>query len=67
MDLYPRVMGGKKRMEQLLTVRWMTWFSPCPFGGVDGWQWMRDLLHGTVVGRFFVDKFWAGLEGKSPR
>lgn len=61
---YPWVMGGKKRLEQLLSVRWMTWFSPCPFGGIDGWGWVRTFLHGTAVGRFIVDKFWAGLGGE---
>lgn len=61
---YPWVLGGKKRLEKLLSVRFLTWFSPCPFGGVDGWQWVRNLLHGTVVGRFLVDKFWASLGGE---
>lgn len=61
---YPWVMGGKKRLEQLLAVRWMTWFSPCPFGGVDGWQWVRNFLHGTAAGRLLVRKFWGGLESK---
>lgn len=61
---YPWVMGGKKRLELLLSIRWMTWFSPCPFGGVAGWQWARNLLHGTAIGRFIVDKFWAGLGGE---
>ena len=29
---YPWVLGGKKRLEKLLSVRMLTWFSPCPFG-----------------------------------
>ncbi|KAF2764548.1 dimethylaniline monooxygenase (N-oxide forming) [Teratosphaeria nubilosa] len=61
---YPWVMGGKKRLEQLLAVRWMTWFSPCIFGGVDGYSWIRNFLHGTAVGRFVVKQFWSGLEGE---
>lgn len=61
---YPWVLGGKKRLEKLLSVRFLTWFSPCPFGGVDGWQWVRNFLHGTSVGRFLVDKFWASLGGE---
>lgn len=40
----PWVMGGKSRLEKLLSTRWMTWFSPCPFGGVDGYQWFRRFL-----------------------
>ena len=61
---YPWVMGGKKRLEKLLSVRWMTWFSPCPFGGVGGWQWCRNFLHGTAIGRFIVEQFWGGLGGE---
>ena len=57
-------MGSKQRPEQLLSDRWMTWFSPCPFGGVDGWQRARNFLHGTAIGQVIVDKFWAGLGGK---
>ena len=40
----PWVMGGKSRLEKLLSTRWMTWFSPCPFGGIDGYQWLRSFL-----------------------
>nr|POE74706.1 dimethylaniline monooxygenase [n-oxide-forming] 1 [Quercus suber] len=61
---YPWVMGGKKRLEKLLTVRWMTWFSPCPWGGEDGWLWARRFLHGTAIGRFIVNQFWGGLGGE---
>ena len=61
---YPWVLGGKKRLERLLATRGLTWFSPCPFGGVDGWQWVRNFLHGTAIGRFIVDKFWANLGGE---
>lgn len=34
---YPYVMGGKKRLERLVNVRWMSWFSPCPWAGHDSW------------------------------
>ncbi|KAF2215466.1 hypothetical protein CERZMDRAFT_94875 [Cercospora zeae-maydis SCOH1-5] len=62
---YPYVMGGK-RLEQLLHVRWMQLFSPCPWGSESGWLAgkLRNFLHGTAVGRFIVDKFWAGLSGE---
>lgn len=60
---YPYVMGGK-RLEQLLHVRWMTWFSPCPFGSEAGWSYPRWFLHGTAIGRFLVDKFWGALGGE---
>ncbi|KAF2757416.1 putative dimethylaniline monooxygenase [Pseudovirgaria hyperparasitica] len=58
---HPWVMGGKKRLEKLLHIRWMSWFSPCPWEGEDGFSWPRRFLHGTRVGRFIVDKFWAAL------
>ncbi|KAH7145470.1 hypothetical protein B0J13DRAFT_584596 [Dactylonectria estremocensis] len=53
----------KKRLDQLLNVRWMTWFSPCPWGDADGHSFVRSLLHGTAVGRFIVDMFWKVLGG----
>jgi cation diffusion facilitator CzcD-associated flavoprotein CzcO len=57
----PWVMGGAKKLEKLLHTRWMTWFSPCPWGGEDGFSWVRGFLHGTAVGRFIVRQFWGGL------
>ena len=39
---YPWVMGGSKRLESLLSVRWMTWFSPCIFGKFDLLQVMHS-------------------------
>lgn len=51
----------KKRMDQLLNVRWMTWFSPCPWGEADGYPGIRSFLHGTAVGRFIVNNFWKVL------
>ncbi len=56
------VMGGGKRLEKLLHVRWMTWFSPSPFVGTDGYSWPRKFLHGTAIGRWIVDKFWGMLK-----
>lgn len=60
---YPYVMGGK-RLEKLLHVRWMTWFSPCPWGTEDGWQWPRWILHSTAIGRFLANQFWGALGGE---
>ena len=57
----PLVMGGKKRLEKLLHVRFLTWFSPSIFEGADGYLWPRRFLHGTRVGRWIVNKFWATL------
>jgi len=54
----PYVTPLKKRLEKLVGVRFLTWFSPCIWGEQDGYGWVRRLLHNTVVGRFFVDTFW---------
>ena len=53
----------KKRLDKLLHLRWMTWFSPCPWGAEDGYGGIRRFLHGTAVGRWFVDTFWKVLGG----
>lgn len=49
-------------IEKLVTTRLLTWFSPCIWGAEDGYGWIRSCLHGTAVGRWFVDKFWGILE-----
>ncbi|RMZ77465.1 hypothetical protein DV738_g4372, partial [Chaetothyriales sp. CBS 135597] len=51
----------KKRIDQLLLLRWMTWFSPCTWGPEDGFLGVRRFLHGTRIGRFLVDGFWKVL------
>ncbi|KEF60126.1 uncharacterized protein A1O9_04976 [Exophiala aquamarina CBS 119918] len=51
----------KKRLDQLLHLRWMTWFSPCPWGGEDGFPTIRNFLHGTFIGRWLVNTFWKVL------
>lgn len=49
-------------LEKLVTTRFVTWFSPCVWGGVDGFGYVRSLLHGTKVGRWVVDTVWKRLE-----
>ncbi|KAH6689892.1 putative dimethylaniline monooxygenase [Plectosphaerella plurivora] len=51
----------KKRLDQLLLIRWMTFFSPCPWGEEDGYPRIRRFLHGTYLGRLVVDFFWKML------
>jgi cation diffusion facilitator CzcD-associated flavoprotein CzcO len=51
----------KKRLDQLLLIRWMTFFSPCPWGEQDGYPRIRRFLHGTYFGRLIVDFFWKML------
>lgn len=53
----------KRRMDTLLNVRCLSWFSPCPWGGEDGYGRIRSLLHQTRLGRFLVGCFWKILEG----
>lgn len=48
----------KKKLELLVGVRFLTWFSPCIWGDCDGFGTVRSWLHSTKVGRFFVDSFW---------
>ncbi|KAM0227808.1 hypothetical protein ACHAPO_011185 [Fusarium lateritium] len=59
----PFVTPLKKRLDQLLNIRWMTWFSPCPWGEADGYPGVRDFLHGTALGRLIVNGFWKALSG----
>ncbi|WPH03954.1 dimethylaniline monooxygenase (N-oxide forming) [Acrodontium crateriforme] len=53
----------KKRLDQLLVIRWMTWMAPCPWGNEDGFGGIRGFLHGTFLGRWLVDTFWKVLSG----
>lgn len=48
----------KKKLEQLVGVRFLTWFSPCIWGDYDSFGTVRRWLHSTKIGRFFVDSFW---------
>ncbi|CAK7203042.1 hypothetical protein SEUCBS139899_005771 [Sporothrix eucalyptigena] len=59
----PFVTPLKKRLDQLLLVRALTWFSPCPWGAEDGFGGIRRFLHGTALGRFFTKAFWNLLMG----
>ncbi|KIW31274.1 uncharacterized protein PV07_02935 [Cladophialophora immunda] len=59
----PLVTPFQKRLEGLVGVRFLTWFSPCIWGAQDGFAWVRKMLHGTWIGRFFVDRFWDVLTG----
>lgn len=58
----PFVTPLKKRLDTIFNIRVFTWFSPCPWGGEDGYGGVRSFLHGTRVGRFLVDCFWKVLQ-----
>ncbi|MCJ1353720.1 MAG: hypothetical protein MMC33_003707 [Icmadophila ericetorum] len=59
----PYVTPLKKRLDQLVGVRLLTWFSPCVWGEYDGFARARRFLHGTSVGRWITDTFWGILSG----
>lgn len=54
----PYVTPMKKWLEKLLTTRLLTWLSPCIWGAADGFGRVRNILHGTPLGRWIVDTFW---------
>lgn len=51
----------KKRLEGLVGVRFLTWFSPCIWGDEDGFGGVRGFLHNTRIGRRIVEAFWSIL------
>ena len=57
----PYVTPLKKKLDQLVGVRFLTWFSPCIWGANDGFGWYREKLHETKFGRWLVDTFWGIL------
>lgn len=59
----PYVTPLKRWLEKLVHTRFLTWFSPCIWGEADGFISIRRFLHGTAVGRFFVNRFWDILGG----
>ena len=54
----PYVTPFKRKLEELLNTRALTWFSPCPWGDEDGFAISRNFLHNTVLGRLIVDNYW---------
>ncbi|PNS21556.1 hypothetical protein CAC42_915 [Sphaceloma murrayae] len=57
----PYVTPLKKKTEELLHTRFLSWFSPCPWGDEDGFGRIRKWLHSTTIGRWLVTKFWHQL------
>lgn len=57
----PYVTPFKRVTEELLNTRLLSWFSPCPWGGEDGFSIARGFLHGTAIGRFLTQIFWKVL------
>jgi hypothetical protein len=59
----PYVTPLKKWLEKLTQTRFLTWLSPCIWGDPGRFSYIRSLLHGTWIGRKFVDTFWGILAG----
>jgi cation diffusion facilitator CzcD-associated flavoprotein CzcO len=57
----PFVTPFKRMMEELLSTRALTWFSPCPWGDEDGYGRARGFLHRSGIGNFMVGNFWNTL------
>ena len=54
----PWVTPLKRMLEELLSTRALTWFSPCPWGGEDGFGIVRSFLHNSALGQILVGNFW---------
>ncbi|KAF1357220.1 FAD/NAD(P)-binding domain-containing protein [Lizonia empirigonia] len=49
----------KQRIDTILNVRALSWFSPCPWGHEDGYGFVRRFLEQTSLGRALVKGFWS--------
>ena len=54
----PYVTPLKRKMEELLHTRAITWFGPCAWGDEDGFGISRGFLHKTGIGRMVTENFW---------
>lgn len=57
----PFVTPFKRKMEELIHTRCLTWFSPSPWHDEDGYSAVRSFLHGTKLGNLIVNNFWSIL------
>jgi cation diffusion facilitator CzcD-associated flavoprotein CzcO len=48
-------------LQKLVTRRVVSFFSPCIWGAVDGFGWIRRILHATRLGKLLSQKFWVNL------
>lgn len=51
----------RKRIDTILNIRCLSWFSPCPWGAEDGYPGPRRFLNHTAIGRFLLKTFWKVL------
>lgn len=57
----PYVTPLKQRLEFFVMRRACTWMTPFIHGAAAGYAGICNLLHGTTIGRWLVDKFWGIL------
>ena len=48
-------------VQKLVTRRIVSFFSPCIWGSVDGFGWIRRILHATRLGKLLSQMFWVNL------
>lgn len=53
-----KVTPLQHRIDTILNVRALSWFSPCPWGHEDGYGAVRRFLQKTAIGRMLVKGFW---------
>ncbi|EON97304.1 putative flavin-binding monooxygenase-like protein [Phaeoacremonium minimum UCRPA7] len=54
-----KVTPLKHRTDTILNVRFMSWFSPCPWGAEDGYGAVRRFLNKTFIGCALTRGFWS--------
>ncbi|KAK0388027.1 hypothetical protein NLU13_4271 [Sarocladium strictum] len=60
----PYVTPFKRKLEELLHTRAVSWFSPAPWGNEDGYGMVRGFLHGTGLGNLIVTNFFNTISGE---
>ncbi|RMD43891.1 hypothetical protein DV735_g1264, partial [Chaetothyriales sp. CBS 134920] len=49
------------KFDSVANMRFFAWFSPCVWGHFDGFQWIRNFLHRTLLGYWLVYGLWEAL------
>ena len=58
----PPFMADGSWLENVAVTRLFAIFGPCWWTQGDGFDWLRWLLHSTIIGNFFVNIFWSSFE-----
>ena len=48
-------------LQKFATRRILSFFSPCIWGPVDGFGWIRRILHANPLGKLLSQRFWINL------